>query len=63
VAFHENFDTLISDSGLSDREIAERIGIHEDTLKRLRAGIASPRIETLQKIAMYFHKTTDELLT
>jgi transcriptional regulator with XRE-family HTH domain len=62
MAFTNNFNELLKQSPLSDQQLAKEIGIHIDTLKRLRNGYNTPRIETLQKIATFFGKSTDELL-
>jgi transcriptional regulator with XRE-family HTH domain len=47
---------------LSDKRlavVAERTGIHENTLRRVRDGVVKPSYETLEKISAYMRADND----
>jgi transcriptional regulator with XRE-family HTH domain len=49
-------------NGLSQAEVAERIGIAVEAYGRLERGTVLPRAETLVGLAHAFHVSTDKLL-
>ena len=49
-------------SGLSKKEVAKMLGIHETTYGKYELGSRNPDLETLKQIAMLFGSTVDYLI-
>lgn len=60
--FHMNLRKLIDNSGQTQNAIADAIGEKYTTFNMWAVGGTIPRADKLQKIADYFHVSTDELL-
>lgn len=60
--FVRNLSALIEETGITQREFAEKIGVTEVTISRYLSGERSPRIEIVSKIADFFNVTVDYLL-
>ncbi len=48
--------------GLSQRVLAEKIGMAQNTIAQYEAGTAKPRLDVLFKLAQALNATTDYLL-
>lgn len=48
--------------GMTQRELAERVGVNQPSVCAWERGDANPSVENLQKLADIFHCTTDEVL-
>lgn len=60
--FIKNLSNLLEEEGITQRELAEKIGVTEVTISRYLSGERNPRIEIVSKIANFFNVTTDYLL-
>lgn len=60
--FQNIFKRLRSSSGLTQAEMAERLGISRSTIGMYETGAREPDFETLEKIADFFNVDTDFLL-
>ena len=49
-------------SGLTVREITERVGVSRQVYWCYETGKKKPSVETLEKLAEVYHTSTDELL-
>jgi transcriptional regulator with XRE-family HTH domain len=49
------------DARLTQTELARRVGIHKNSMSEIERGIATPRVETLRRIANALGVTMDEL--
>ncbi len=61
--FGERLKALREHNGLSQQQLADRIGIHLSQLSRIEREASSPSAETLIALARALHTTTDALLT
>ena len=61
--FYDNFLKLCQQRGISVYKATKDMGIGQATATRWKQGTATPKADTLQKIADYFGVTTDYLLT
>ena len=52
--FSENLNRLVRDSGKTQKEIAEKIGVSPQTFNTWCQGIAIPRMGKIQALADYF---------
>ena len=59
---HMNLKKLRKRIGANQKEIATKIGITDKTYANYENGNTEPNIQTIIKLADYFHITTDELL-
>lgn len=53
-----NLSALMSERGISNRELAERTGVSETTIGRIRRAENAPAVDTLDAIAKYFQVDT-----
>ena len=60
--FIKNLSALLEEEDITQRELAEKIGVTEVTISRYLSGERSPRIEIVSKIANFFNVTVDCLL-
>lgn len=60
--FQNIFKRLRSSSGLTQVEMAEKLGISRSTIGMYETGAREPDFETLEKIADFFNVDTDYLL-
>ena len=60
--FQNIFKRLRTSSGLTQAEIAEKLGISRSTIGMYETGAREPDFETLEKIADFFNVDTDFLL-
>lgn len=49
--------------GLSQKELAERIGVTQGAISHYEAAINNPSVATLKRMSAALHCTVDELLT
>lgn len=57
-----NLKYLRKQLNLNQKDVATKIGITDKTYANYENGITEPNIETIIKLANFFHITTDELL-
>lgn len=62
VDFSKNFQAIIKQKGLSQLEIAEKSGIHKQTINRYVNGKTDPRWSELVKLADVLNCTLDSFL-
>ena len=60
--FYRNFSILRKKKGLTQEEIAEKLGVSRSAVAKWESGASSPNIELVESIAIYFNVTFDELL-
>ena len=60
--FSERLKMYRENKGLTQIELAEKIGISSRMLQKYEAGIARPRLDIAEKIATALEISTDELL-
>lgn len=60
--FQNIFKRLRTSSGLTQAEMAEKLGISRSTIGMYETGAREPDFETLEKIADFFNVDTDYLL-
>ena len=54
--------TLRKDNGLTQQEMADKIGLHVNQVRRYESGSAQPSLEALKKIALAMSITIDSLV-
>lgn len=60
--FSNNLKYLLSENSISQQQLADAIGISQQTVSRYANGITEPDIASIIKIASFFHATTDFVL-
>ena len=58
----EKIERLLTQTNMTQRELAKKINLDETTLSRIIKGERAPKIETVANIATSLHVTTDYLL-
>lgn len=58
----EKIEKLLKKENISQRELANRIGIDESNMSRIIKGERTPKSDTLANIATALHTTSDYLL-
>jgi transcriptional regulator with XRE-family HTH domain len=53
---------LRKDKGLTQQQLAERVGVHVQQLKRYEAGISQPTLDVIRNMAIAFGVPSDQLL-
>jgi transcriptional regulator with XRE-family HTH domain len=61
-AFARHLKSLLSESGLSMRELARRTGVDHTALSRIINGFTGPSLGTVAAIAKYFNVSIDSLI-
>jgi len=61
--FNERLSTLLSESGMSQRELAKEINIDEAALSKYVAGVRKPRMDILVNIARVLSVSVEYLAT
>lgn len=61
-AFGERISEILQKKNISQKELAERIGITETTMSRYIAGTREPKPDVIANIATALHTTSDHLL-
>lgn len=62
INFSERFDFLIKQSGMTQREVAESIGITQSAVNHYKSGRSEPKSMELYKISKLFGKPIEWLL-
>ena len=62
MSFGDKLFQLRSERGIYQKEIAEFLSVSVGTISNYENGVHSPDLETLCKLAGYFHVTTDFML-
>lgn len=60
--FHERLKNIRLDRGIKQNNVAESIGIKNNTLSSYENGKRQPDLETLKKLASFYQVTVDYLL-
>lgn len=60
--FNENLKTARERKGISQKEIAENIGVAKSTYSLYESGNREPNVQTIKKIADFLNISADELL-
>lgn len=60
--FNENLKAARERKGLSQKEIAESVGVAKSTYSLYESGNREPNVQTIKKIADALNVTADELL-
>lgn len=60
--FQENLTFLMKESDVSNKALANEVGVSEEAVRKWRNGMAIPGIDKALKIAEYFSVPIDELL-
>ena len=60
--FKERFRALRLQNGLTQQELADKVGIGKMTVSQYERGVRRPDIDTLELIADFFNVSTDYLL-
>lgn len=60
--FKENFTKLLKKSGITQSQLASKIGVSRGVITNYKNGDILPSYETLEKIKKVFNCTYDELL-
>ncbi len=60
--FSTNLNRYLSDAGLTQKEIADKIGVSPQTFNTWCKGIAIPRMGKIQKLADYFGIQKSDLI-
>ena len=60
--FCERLRELRKQSSVTQKDIAQQLGIHVVTLQQYERGVREPNIETLLKMAILFNVSLDNLL-
>ena len=53
---------LRTEGELSQKDLAERVGVAQNTIAQYEKGTAKPSLEVLVKLAATFNTTTDDVL-
>lgn len=61
MAFKNNLKRLREKEGLSQAQLADRIGVSQAAISYFESGEAMPRPMTLKVVADYFHVSVKEL--
>lgn len=56
------FSSLRRDSGLSQRQAAQELGISQALLSHYEKGIREPRLDFIEKVCRYYGVSADEML-
>jgi transcriptional regulator with XRE-family HTH domain len=62
VDFSDQLASLRRERGLTQAQLAERVGIHQSQLHRYEAGIAQPTLDVLRRIAVALSVSADSLV-
>lgn len=57
----ENIYALRRKSGLSQEQLAEKIGVSRQAISKWEGGLSVPELDKLRALSEYFHVTIDEL--
>ncbi|MDE7163269.1 MAG: helix-turn-helix domain-containing protein [Clostridia bacterium] len=53
---------LRTEGELSQKDLAERVGVAQNTIAQYEKGTAKPSLDVLVKLAVTFNTTTDDVL-
>ncbi len=59
----EKIYTLRRKSGLSQEQLAERIGVSRQAISKWEGGLSTPELEKLRALSEFFHVSIDELIS
>jgi transcriptional regulator with XRE-family HTH domain len=57
----ENIYTLRRKSGLSQEQLAEKLGVSRQAVSKWEGGLSTPELEKLRALSEFFHISIDEL--
>ena len=59
---YENIRSLRIDNGYTQRQIAEQVGVRQNTFSQYEIGVLNYPIEVLEKLADFYNVSVDYLL-
>jgi transcriptional regulator with XRE-family HTH domain len=62
MAFAQRLTTFRHERGLTQRALADQIGIHVSNIRRYEAGTNQPTLDVLRNLALTLSTTTDQLI-
>ncbi|MBQ4072530.1 MAG: helix-turn-helix transcriptional regulator [Clostridia bacterium] len=63
ITFNENLRTLRKSKGLTQKELAEMVGVDQRTISAWEKGICEPGFQLLSHLCEIFNETFDSILT
>ena len=63
ITFSENLKTLRKSKGLTQKELANLVGVDQRTISAWEKGICEPGFQLLAKLCEIFNETFDSILT
>ena len=62
MAFPEQLARIRRDKGFTQKELAEKVELHQSQIHRYESGASQPTLDALRKLALALAVTTDELV-
>ncbi len=62
MSFPDRLAAIRKERGLTQNQMAEKIGVHVSQLKRYEAGVSQPTIEVFRRVALALNVSADALL-
>lgn len=63
VVFNENLKTLRKSKGLTQKELADMVGVDQRTISAWEKGVCEPGFQMLAHLCEIFNETFDSILT
>lgn len=63
ITFNENLRTLRKSKGLTQKELADMVGVDQRTISAWEKGICEPGFQLLAHLCEIFNETFDSILT
>nr|MBO4517655.1 helix-turn-helix transcriptional regulator [Clostridia bacterium] len=61
--FAENLKNLRKAKGITQKQLAETLGVDQRTVSAWENGVCEPSFDLLLKLCQFFNETFDEILT
>lgn len=62
MAFADRLASLRRDKGLTQQQLAERVGLHQTQIHRYESGASEPSMDALRRLALTLGVTIDQLV-
>lgn len=63
IQFAKNLKTLRLSNGMSQKQLADKVGVDQRSVSVWERGICIPSVETIAKLCEIFDETFDSILT
>ena len=63
INFAENLKNLRKAKGITQKQLAETLGVDQRTVSAWENGVCEPSFDLLLKLCQFFNETFDEILT